>query len=48
MENFKELEISEMTGINGGNLAYDIGYACGKAIKDWQILTGLSKLVGLL
>lgn len=34
MENLKELELSEMVQISGGvNVAYEIGYALGKAVK---------------
>lgn len=44
MENIKELEFSEMVNISGGvNVAYEIGYALGKAVKRAFFLITLSE-----
>jgi hypothetical protein len=44
MENLKELELSEMVQISGGeNVAYEIGYALGKAAKRAFFLITLSR-----
>jgi hypothetical protein len=44
MENLKELELSEMIQISGGeNIAYEIGYALGKAVKRAFFLVTLSQ-----
>jgi hypothetical protein len=44
MENLKELELSEMVQISGGtNVAYEIGYALGRAVKRAFFLVTLSE-----
>jgi hypothetical protein len=44
MENLRELELSEMRQISGGeNLAYEIGYALGKAVKRAFFIVTLSR-----
>jgi hypothetical protein len=44
MENLKELEYSEMLQISGGtNVAYEIGYALGRAVKRAFFLVTLSE-----
>ena len=44
MENLKELEVTEMLQISGGvNVAYEVGYALGKALKKVFFLITLEK-----
>jgi hypothetical protein len=44
MGNLKELEFSEMVQISGGvNVAYEIGYALGRAVKRAFFLVTLSE-----
>ena len=46
MENLKELEISEMIEISGGdNLAYEIGYAIGNGLRKILLLRGILELL---
>jgi len=46
MENLKELEISEMIAISGGdNLAYEIGYAIGSGLRKILLLRGILELL---
>jgi hypothetical protein len=46
MENLKELEFSEMLQISGGtNIAYEIGYAIGSALKRTLTIIAVYKLL---
>jgi hypothetical protein len=46
MENFKELEYSEMLQISGGvNIAYEIGYAIGSGLKKIFFLRSVFELL---
>jgi len=39
MENFKELAISEMVDVSGGNMAYNLGYNFGNMLRDtWHMI----------
>jgi len=45
MKNLKELEVSEMIEISGGiNVAYEIGYAIGSALRKLLLFKGLWEL----
>ena len=46
MENWKELEFSEMVQISGGvNIAYEVGYAIGSGLKKLFFLRTLVQLL---